>query len=380
VIELESYLESFTEEPGYLDWAAFGPLSPSVQAEAAADAELLSSGRRSGIDLVAARGDEAREHVAEVMGVAADEVTLQPSTTYGLMHALFGLSGEVLLSPLEFPSFTVTARRAQDALGRLKVRDLDAPGGFVTADAVRGALTDDITAVAVSLLDYRTGYVADLTAIRDVIGDRLLIVDAIQAFGVVDADYAAADVVSGNGYKWLRAGRGTGFTRFSDRARERIEPVLSGPLGMDGDLGAPSVPAPRPGAAAYTVAPTDALAAARLGTAVRDIRDVGVAVIAEAVRDRAHNLMALADRYGLPVLTPRNAHAGIVALEPDPQDAGALAAALANHGVTATARQGIVRVSAHAGTAADTLQLFGDALADVSSHRIPSTAIAVVEN
>lgn len=380
MIVLESYLESFTEEPGYLDWAAFGPLAPSVQAEAGADAELLSSGRRSGIDLVTARGNEARELIAELMGVDADEVTLQPSTTYGLMHALFGLSGEVLLSPREFPSFTVTARRAQDARGRLQVRDLETADGFVTPEAVRDALTDDITAVAVSLVDYRTGYVADLSALRDVIGDRLLIVDAIQAFGVVDADYASADVVSGNGYKWLRAGRGTGFARFSDRARERIEPVLSGPAGMDGDLGAPGVPSPRADASAYTVAPTDALAAARLGAAVRDIRDVGVGVIAAAVRERAHNLMALADRYGMPVLTPRDAHAGIVALEPHPQDAGALAAALANHGVTATARGGIVRVSAHAGTAADTLQLFGDALADVASHRIPSTVIAAVEN
>ena len=60
------------------------------------------------------------------------------------------------------------------------------------------------------------------------IGDRLLIVDAMQGFGAVDADYAAADVVCGNGYKWLRAGRGTGFAWFGERALERIAPVLSG--------------------------------------------------------------------------------------------------------------------------------------------------------
>ncbi len=40
----------------------------------------------------------------------------------------------------------------------------------------------------VSLVDFRTGYRADLAALRDVIGDRLLIVDAIQGFGAVDAD------------------------------------------------------------------------------------------------------------------------------------------------------------------------------------------------
>lgn len=380
MIELESYLESFTEEPGYLDWAAFGPLSPAVQAESGADAELLSSGRPSGIDLVAARGGEARSVLAELLSAQPDDVTLQPSTTYGLMHAFFGLSGGVLVSPREFPSLTVAARRAQDALGRLRVHDLDTVDGFVTPEAVRDALTDDITAVALSLVDYRTGFVADLTGIRDVIGDRLLIVDAIQAFGVVDADYAAADVVCGNGYKWLRAGRGTGFARFTSTARERIEPVLSGPSGMDGDLSTPGVPGPRADAAAFTIAPIDALAAARLATSVREIRDVGVAAIAAAVRERAQNLMDLADRYGIPVLTPRDAHAGIVAIVPETHDAGALAAALANHGVTATARGGVVRVSAHAGTGADSIQLFGDALADVSSHRVLPGTISVVQN
>jgi selenocysteine lyase/cysteine desulfurase len=380
VTDLETYLESFDGESGYLDWAAFGPLSPSVRAEAHADAELLGAGRPSGIGLVAERADEARTLLAELLGSPVDEVTLQPSTTYGLMQALFGLRGEILISPREYPALTVAARRAQDAIGRLQVRDLDTADGVVTTDAVAAALTGDISAVAVSLVDYRTGALVDLTALREVIGDRLLIVDAVQGFGVVDADYRAADVVCGNGYKWLRAGRGTGFARFSPRARERIEPVLSGFAGMDGDLGAPSVTSPLPSAAAYTVSGTDALAAARLATALRDVRDVGVAEIAGAVADRARHIMALADRYDLPVVTPRDRHAGIVSLAPEADEASALAAALANHGVSATVRGGLVRLSAHAGTVSDTLQLMGDAFAEVSAHRVAAPLASVPEN
>lgn len=382
MIALETYLESFDEEPGYLNWASFGPLSPTVRDESAADADQLSSGRPAGISLVDGRGVEARTILAELLGADVDELTLQPSTSYGLQHAFFGLSGDLLLSPAEFPALTVTARRAQDARGRLRVRELDAPGGFVTPDAVGDALTDDVTALAVSLVDYRTGFLADLGALRDVIGDRLLIVDAIQGFGVVEADYAAADVVCGHGYKWMRAGRGTGFARFSSRARERIAPVLSGFIGMDAEVGAAGdgVPAPVAGAAAYAVGGVDTLAAGRLAAAAREIRDVGVGAIAGAVRDRARHMMSLADRYGIPVLTPRGSHAGIVSLVPEAQDAGALAAALANHGVIATARGGVVRVSAHAGTVADSLQLFGDALADVSSHRVVPSALAITES
>ncbi len=369
--DLDSYLASFSTDSGYLNWAAYGPLSPAVRDEAHADAELLGTGRATGIDLVSGRSTEAREVLAELLGAPTDEVTLQPSTTFGLQQAMFGLSGEVLLSPHEFPSITVTARRAQDARGRLRVRELAASGPdiFVTPEAVRDALTDDITALAVSLVDFRTGYLADLSALRDVIGDRLLIVDAVQGFGVVDADWSAADVICGNGYKWLRAGRGTGFARFSPAARERIEPVLSAAMGMAGDVTTVGVPAPRADAQAYTVAPPDMLASARLVTALREVAAAGTAAIAAEVHDRAEHVISLADRYDVPVVTPRDHHAGIVTLAPVPHEAGAIAAALANHGVTATAREGMLRISPHAGTGADSFVLLGDALATVAARR-----------
>jgi selenocysteine lyase/cysteine desulfurase len=371
-MDLDGFLASFDGEPGYLDWAAFGPLSPSVRSEVHADAELLGSGRRTGIDLVAEHVQEARELLAGLLGAEADQVVLQPSTTYGLMQAMYGLAGGLMLSRGEYPSLTVTATRAADALGSIDLQWLEPEDGFVTPDLVRAALDDDTRALAVSLVEFRTGYRADLTALRDVIGDRLLIVDAMQGFGVVDADYAAADVVCGNGYKWLRAGRGTGFAFFGERALERLAPALSGWAGVDGDLPVDVVPLPAASAQAFSVSRPDHLAVARLASALRDVRDVGVDRIDAELAQRAQDVMFFADRYEVPVLTPRDprSRAGIVTLAPAPQDAGALAASLANHGITVTVRSGLVRVAPHVGTGADTLRLFGDALAAFSSARV----------
>ncbi|QIG40231.1 aminotransferase class V-fold PLP-dependent enzyme [Microbacterium sp. 4R-513] len=368
----ESYLGSFDGEPGYLDWASFGPLSPNVRAEVHADAELLGSGRRSSIELVGEHVRESRELLARVLRTDAEQVVLQPSTTYGLMQAVYGLAGGLIVSRGEFPSLTVAATRAADALGSIEVQWIEPDGGFVTPDAVREALTDDTRAVAVSLVDFRTGYRADLTALREVIGDRLLIVDAIQGFGVIEADWEAADVVCGNGYKWLRAGRGTGFASFSERAMERIAPVLSGFAGVEGDLPLDAVPQPAPTAEAFRVAGEDALAFARLATSLRDILDVGVSTIESELVARSGDVMYFADRYEIPVVTPREPErrAGIVALAPAPQDAAPLAASLANHGLTVTVRSGLLRVAPHVGTGADTMRLFGDALAAFSSARV----------
>ncbi|GAA3628668.1 hypothetical protein GCM10022200_09020 [Microbacterium awajiense] len=372
MVELDAYIASFDAEPGYLDWAAFGPLSPAVRAEAQADIELLGSGRRSGIRLVRDHVRDAEALVAELVGGDASQVVLQPSTTYGLMQAFYGIAGSVVMGRGEFPSLTVAATRAADALGSLEVQWIEPEDGFVTVDAVRDALTDETTCVAVSLVDFRTGYVADLAALREAIGDRLLVVDAIQGFGVVDADYTAADVVCGNGYKWLRAGRGTGFAWFGDRALERIAPVLSGFAGTDGALPLDEVPPPSASANAFHVSHPDPLAAARLATALREVRDVGVDRLAIELAERSADVIFVADRYEVPVVTPRDParRAGIVTLAPAPADVAPLAAALSNHGLTVTVRQGLVRVAPHVGTGADTLRLFGDALAGFASARV----------
>ena len=372
VTDLDSFVASFDAEPGYLDWAAYGPLAPAVRDEVRADAELLGSGRRAGFDLVGEHLLQARELAAALLDADVEQVVLQPSTTHGLMHAIYGLSGGLMLSRAEFPSLTVTATRAADALGSLSLQWLEPADGFVTPEVVRDALTDDTRALAVSLVDFRTGYRTDLTALREVIGDRLLIVDAMQGFGVVEADYAAADVVCVNGYKWLRAGRGAAFAWYGERALERIAPVLSGWAGVDGDLPLDVVPQPAASAQAFSVSRPDPLAASRLATALRHVSGVGIERIAGQLSERAGDIIFFADRYDIPVITPRDPQrrAGIVTLAPAPQDVGPLAASLANHGITVTVRSGQIRVSPHVGTGADTLRLFGDALAAFSSARV----------
>ena len=84
------------------------------------------------------------------------------------------------MSPAEFPALTFAAR-APPRPSACSTRCGWTP---TTAGSRRAASATDSTAsvvaVAVSLVDFRTGYLADLEGIRQVIGDRLLIVDAMQ--------------------------------------------------------------------------------------------------------------------------------------------------------------------------------------------------------
>ena len=103
------------------------------------------------------------------------------------------------------------------------------------------------------------------------IGDRLLIVDAIQGFGVVDAPFQVADVIVSGGQKWVRAGWGTGFLALSDRALERLTPVFSGFAGTDVDLPLDAVLPPAQDARAYAISNPSPIAEARLAGALEQI-------------------------------------------------------------------------------------------------------------
>ncbi|MGY3261908.1 aminotransferase class V-fold PLP-dependent enzyme [Frigoribacterium sp. 2355] len=358
---IDDLASGFTDEPGYFDFAKWGPISSSVADEQRSLVEVQARARFGSEIALTEQAGRVGRAISSLVGFAPDHVVFQPNTSEGLTHTLFGLTGQVLMSPRDYPSMPVAATRSSEALRVLEPVWMDLDHDVVTPAVVQRHLTDSVTAVAVSLVDYRTGYLVDLEGIRQVIGDRLLIVDAIQGFGVVDAPYAVADVVASGGQKWVRAGWGTGFLALSDRALSALTPVSSGVAGSDLTLGGSyhGRQPTRPGAAAFQLTNPDPIAQARLATALEDLADVGVAAVSRAVAERATRVIDLADEFAVPVVSPRDEaeRAGIVVLEPALDQMTTLTAALINHGVTATVRDTTVRLSVHVSTGDDSFEM-----------------------
>jgi selenocysteine lyase/cysteine desulfurase len=360
-MDIDDFTARFGEEPGYLDFARFGPIGHAVLEEQNAQSELMSRARfgtTTGVRV--GNDDRVRAAIAAVTGFRADQVAFQPNTSQGVMHAMFGVTGGVALSAAEYPSTTFAAVRAAESLGVVTPLWLDTDHGRITPGNLRDQLTPAVTAVAVSLVDFRTGYLADIEGIRQVIGDRLLIVDAIQGLGIVDAPYQVADVVVSGGQKWARAGSGTGFLALSDRAVDQLTPVFSGFTGIDSDeLPVDGVEPPSHSAKAFTVGYPDPVAQARLAAALEEIASVGVGAIRSRVMERTTRVIDLADEFGIPVSSSRaeSERAGIVVLSPAVDQLTMLEASLFNHGVTATRRGGDIRISAHVSTDEDTFDM-----------------------
>jgi selenocysteine lyase/cysteine desulfurase len=361
---LNDHLTGFGEDPGYLDFAAFGPLSAAVVAENAAQEDLVRRARHGAGERLGRNVGRLQDAAAVLTGFRADQIAFQPSTGQGITQAVYGLAGGLLVSPADYPALPIAAARAAEAMQVVTPVPLEADGGRVTPGGVRDALTSTTMAVLVSAVDGRTGAVVDLDGIRQVIGDRLLIVDAVQALGAVDLPWAAADVIACGGQKWLRAGWGTGFLAVSDRAANRLTPVLSGKGGIGDDDGWDHVPPPVDGAQGMQISAPDQVAAARLAAALEDLAQAGPAAVAARIGERVAAVIALADEFGIPVVSPRAEaeRAGIVVVEPQPDRLTALTAALFNHGVSVTIRDGRVRLSPHAGTTEETIAMLRSAL------------------
>lgn len=364
-MDMDDYLDRFSDEPGYLDFARIGPIGRAARDEESAMSSLLGRGRFGSLGVLDEQDARVREAVATAIRFRADQVVFQPNTSQGLLQAIFGLEGRVALSVAEFPSLPFATVRAGEARGMLDAMWLQPDHGRLTPGTLRDQLTDDVTAVAVSLVDFRTGHVVDVEGIRQVIGDRLLILDAIQGFGVVDAPWELADVIASGGQKWVRAGAGTGFLAVSDRAVERIRPVLSGFAGSESEeLPLDGVTPAAHSARAFQISHPDPVAQARLAVALEQLAAVGLSAVSERVAENVSRLIDLLDEAGLPIVSPRDERerAGIVVVEPGPEALTALGASLHNHGISVTVRSGQVRISPHATTNEETFAMMRAAL------------------
>lgn len=376
---LPGYAERFEAPEGYLDFARYGPPSRDVLA---ATADALGRSARPDHDTVndLMRADlRARESAARLAGTDAGHTVLLPNASTGLFHAAFGiLAGTVLVPVADFPANRYPWRRAA-AAGLAVPRWL--PGdahGRTTPDTVRAALTDDVVAVSLSAVDFRTGHRADLAALREVIGpDRLLVVDAIQAFGVADLPWQAADVVVTGGQKWLRAGWSTGFAALSDRALERLAPTLTGWTGVDDvalfdDREHP----PAAGAGRLSITNLSPVNAAALAAALGVVEDTGVAAIEAAIGGLVDGLIEAVREHGGEILsaTAPGERAGIVSFRLPGTEAAAVAGALHAHGVTPTVRADSVRLSPHASTPPAAVERVRAALASLR-RGAPASAV-----
>jgi cysteine desulfurase/selenocysteine lyase len=224
-----------TERSIYLNHAAVSPPPvPTIQAIQSQLQDVAENGSLNYRSWVAVK-EQARKLAAEMIGARTEQIAFMRNTSDGLSTIANGLPwsrGDNLVTfRKEFPSNIYPWLRLREAFG-VEVRMCEERDGRIDLDELTGLIDSKTRVVAISQVQYASGFRANLERVGRAARrhDALLVVDMIQAMGVVPTSVEAelVDVAAAAGHKWLLAPEGVGILYLSDRARERLKPTLVG--------------------------------------------------------------------------------------------------------------------------------------------------------
>jgi selenocysteine lyase/cysteine desulfurase len=225
-------LQQFT----WLNAAASSPVSSSVSAAMEAHLKETRETGDLGYSRWAGFKIALRARFAAFIGATAREVAFTPSTSFGfhVIGQMLKARGvrEVLTLESEFPSTTLPL--LYDGLTLRGVRPR-ADGSFPIED-LEAALTPQTGAVAVSVVQFSSGYRVDLPRLAALCRERKLplCLNAAQALGQVPLDFAGlgAAFLAGTSHKWFMGGYGVGFLAIAEEWLEAVPVPFGGWLSV----------------------------------------------------------------------------------------------------------------------------------------------------
>lgn len=368
--DVESLRAQFpvTERCAYLNHAAIAPLSSPVRA---AMREYLA-------DRSAGRGHEKYEHLsddlrgalAELISAAPEEIAFVQNTSEGLNVIANGLplqpGDNVIFCDMEFPANVYPWMNLQRQ--GVEARCIPHHGGGLTVEALNAHADERTRVVAVSSVEFLTGFRSDLEALGNWCHNHnaYFVVDGIQSLGVLPIDVHACEIdfLASGGPKWLMGPAGQGFVYCRRQILEDLTPPFAGCVSVlgwedwrDYDLTF------LPDASRFELGCGNFVGQVGLLAAVRFLMDVGIEAIERWTLHLTDLLVADLQRRGYEVasnLEPQRRSA-IVSFSV-PGEVEGTYQRLTNADVVVSQREQYIRVSPHCYNTEEEIARVGQAL------------------
>ena len=363
-------------ESAYLNAASTGPLPErSVLAQHAftrkrAAPHRLSHDEQFGVLSL------CRSHVAALVGADVGEIALAPNTGAGINLAAWSLPlgpGDVVVVPdLEFPANMYPWMAAAQARG-FTLHVVPTRDGLLDEGAVLQALDEPrVRLLAISWVGFATGVVADIERLGAECRARgiYFVVDAIQGLGPLTLNLSRChvDVFACGAQKWLLSPWGTAFTYVRRDLVRELTPVPVSWMGVEASNDFSRLLAYdltwRDDARRFEQITLAFQDFAGMGASLGLLHELGSGAVSAHIHARTRELLDGAASLGIPLVTPRDRHAGIASLRP--RDAQAASARLAAARVAHSVREGTIRLAPHVYTTADEVTRTLDALRQIA--------------
>ncbi|HTS78887.1 MAG TPA: aminotransferase class V-fold PLP-dependent enzyme [Bryobacteraceae bacterium] len=351
---LERYRDAFPAAQSliYLNHAAVAPLSrPAAEAMQWLTEDALLNGSAHYEKWLEAY-DGLRRAAARLVNATPEEIALMKNTSEGISTVAQGIDwrpgDRVVAFKEEFPSNQYPWQRLEPKGVRVEWLSVTDPLERIH-DAARGARL-----LALSFVQYLTGYRADLTRIGEICRDLgvIFFVDAIQGLGAFPLDVRAShiDALAADGHKWMCGPEGCAILYISRRLQEQVYPAEFGWTNVAGfeNYGARDMTL-RDDAGRYECGTLNTVGCFGLRAAIEFLLEIGVENIAPKVQALGDRIDAAARRKGFDVAAERTpaTGAGIVSVKKPAEVSAAIVARLKENRVMAAARGEWVRLSPH---------------------------------
>ncbi|WP_395820615.1 aminotransferase class V-fold PLP-dependent enzyme [Archangium minus] len=355
--DLDAYRSEFpvVQEQLYFNHAG---VSPTSQRVATAMREWVDDLLLHGVRFERgweARTENARGLAARMIGAAPEEIALVRNTSHGLGLVAEGLDWRpgdevAVATSIEYPSNVYPWLHLRDR--GVVVREIEPRDEGVTPEAVAAALTPRTRLVALSSVQFASGYRTDLEAIGALCerSGVLFCVDGIQSVGCIPVDVKKSRIhfLSADSHKWMIGICGIGFLYVDRNVLPRVRPVLVGWRSTTDSWNFNrSHFELRPDATKFEEGSHNYAGIYALGAALGLLLEVGM----ENVEARIRALLAHADAelraIGCETGPSAEHRAGILAFLPPRGDVKALASYLSERNVSFSLRRGRIRISPH---------------------------------
>jgi cysteine desulfurase/selenocysteine lyase len=306
--------------------------------------------------------DDTRQRLAALLGCDAAEVAFCRNTSEGVLWVAKGMrfrpGDEVLLVQGEYPA-NVLPWLAQEGRS-VCVRFLRQEQRRVTPEMVAAAWGPRTRLLAISFVQYNSGFRADLRAMAEVVhgGGGLLFCDAIQGLGALRLNVreTGVDLLAAGTHKWLLGLQGLGifYCRRDVLPQLDCTHMATGSLVHDADPEDPEAPYERTvveEARRFEEGTHNTLGIAALNQSLRLIEEIGPARIESRVHELTTYLVTQLEARGCRIESPRGAGewSGIVLFHPPPgaPEAATIVASMHAQRITINAREGCIHMGVH---------------------------------
>nr|WP_281351462.1 aminotransferase class V-fold PLP-dependent enzyme [Microvirga arsenatis] len=173
----------------YVDNASVSPLPRRVQAASEHCNTIISEQLRDAKEIAKPYFDRGRTLAAKLVGSSPQNVAYFQNTSHGLPLVALGVDwrpgDNLIVCAQEFPANYLCW--IQLAAMGVEVRQVTSPGGRLEPDLIREAMDDRTRVVAVSHVQFYSGFRVDVSALGDLCSEcgALLVVDGTQSVGAL---------------------------------------------------------------------------------------------------------------------------------------------------------------------------------------------------